>query len=160
MSLTLWWHGSPYLTLLEHQWLSGDFKSLEERIPEQRATCAVVATSDFSVINELINKYSDLNKACRILTYCFRFFAPNSFKPSALNISPQEISHSMNLLCRTIQKQAFPGEYNPPLPPLSQSGSISSSSKLNSLAPFMSDDALIRVGGRLRHSSLTFDACH
>lgn len=156
INLDLWWHGPDYLKLPEREWPSGEFRILTEGVPEQRVVCSVAVSSDCNVVNELIDKHSNLNKACRIVSYCLRFFMPKGSKPSTVKVSPQEISHSLNLLCKGVQRQVFHKEYDS----LIRHESISSSSKLNSLAPFMKDDGLIRVGGRLKSSELSFDACH
>lgn len=38
--------------------------------------------------------------------------------------------------------------------------SVGSSSPLASLSPFLDDHGLVRVGGRLKHARLPYDACH
>lgn len=59
-------------------------------------------------------------------------------------------------MCKAVQQRAFPAEHKS----LSKGNPLSSTSKIFALALFLSDDGLIRVGSRLRNSSLTFDACH
>lgn len=109
------------------------------RIPEQRINCTVLSFN-CTIINELLNKFSNLNKTCRILAYCIRFVKYRNCKYSSREITP-EISNSLNLVYRTVQKQIFSVEYNA----LSANSTINSSSILNSLSPFMGEDKLIRV---------------
>ncbi|XP_011686444.1 PREDICTED: uncharacterized protein LOC105449139 [Wasmannia auropunctata] len=59
-------------------------------------------------------------------------------------------------MCRVVQRQAFPAEHSA----MSKGDDICKSSKLLSLSPFMDDHGLIRVGGRLKNSALSFDARH
>ncbi|XP_011884078.1 PREDICTED: uncharacterized protein LOC105571220 [Vollenhovia emeryi] len=48
-----------------------DFTRLGGEVPEDRRTVAVVVLiADCSIINELLEKHSNLNKVCRILAYC------------------------------------------------------------------------------------------
>ncbi|XP_011859050.1 PREDICTED: uncharacterized protein LOC105556567 [Vollenhovia emeryi] len=156
MHSRLWWQGPSYLTSPESQWPSGNFSLLKTGMPEQKITCAIIASSSSNFVNELIDKFSNLNKICRILAYCSRVFKPKNKKPFTVEISPEENSHSLNILCKTIQVQVFATDYES----LKQKRSLGSASKLISLSPFMNDDGLIRVGGRLKNSALAFDACH
>lgn len=152
----IWWHGPSYLKSHESQWPKSDFKSLGNDMPEQRVTCTAVTSSDVSVVNDLIEHFSSLNKTCRLLSYCLRAFKSNASKPSTHEVSSEEILRSLEVLCIAVQKQAFPTEYDS----LSKGGTISVSSKLNCLSPFMRNEKLMRIGGRLENSALSYDACH
>jgi len=83
-------------------------------------------------------------------------FMPGSSKPPYVEVSHKEISRALDLFCRVAQKQAFPDEYDS----LNKGNGIKDSSKLKCLSPFMGNDNLIKVGGRLKNSTLPYDACH
>lgn len=125
-------------------------------MPEQRRICASVILHDCNIINDLLARFSNLNKISRILAYCCRFFRLRSTKPQTITISSSEILHSLNIMCKAVQRQVFAKEYAS----LSSHGSICKPSTLLSLFPFIDDDGLIRVGGRLKNSALQYDACH
>ncbi|XP_018372878.1 PREDICTED: uncharacterized protein LOC108767463, partial [Trachymyrmex cornetzi] len=153
----LWWHGPPFLRLRDDLWPSGAFAKLNEDIPEQRkAVVATAAEVKHSVINDLLNKFSKLNKTCRIVAYCLRFSKAHRARASGKFISPDEFSRSLKVICRDVQKQAFPHEQES----LSKGKPISSASRLLPLTPFIDKDGLIKVGGRLRNSQVDYNACH
>ncbi|XP_012524631.1 uncharacterized protein LOC105830049 [Monomorium pharaonis] len=77
-------------------------------------------------------------------------------KLATIAISPTETLHSLNLLCKAVQRQAFPSEYDL----LAKSHLVSHFSRLNTLALFMDNQGLIRVGGQLKNSTLSYDARH
>ncbi|XP_011859066.1 PREDICTED: uncharacterized protein LOC105556582 [Vollenhovia emeryi] len=76
--------------------------------------------------------------------------------PKTKVVSPKELLNSLNVICKAVQRQVFSSEYVS----LRKHAEINKSSNLLSLAPFMGEDGLIRVGGRLKASALSFDACH
>jgi len=59
-------------------------------------------------------------------------------------------------MCKSVQNQTFSDERNT----LSRSRALNVASSILSLSPFLYKDALIRVGGRLINSDLSFDARH
>lgn len=97
-----------------------------------------------------------MSKVCRIIAYCLRLRRVHRPNVPTEFISHDEISYALKLMCKTVQRAAFPNEYSQ----LSKDRAIAASSKLLSLSPFMDKTGLIRVGGRLKNSSLQFDACH
>ncbi|XP_077282596.1 uncharacterized protein LOC143908711 [Temnothorax americanus] len=78
----LWWHGPSYLRLPECDWPSSEFEVLTEDLPEQKVACMAASSFDFGTLNDLIDRSSNLNKTCRIVAYCRRFFTPNQAKAS------------------------------------------------------------------------------
>lgn len=152
----IWWHGPSFLRAPHDQWPTGEFRFPHGEIPEQKRICTTAVARDFSGINNLLSNFSSLNKICRIVAYCLRFSKPRVSNPLSVSVSSAEVINSLNVMCRVVQVQTFPNEYDS----LSNHTDINRSSNLLSLAPFMGQDNLIRVGGRLKNSVLSFDACH
>ncbi|XP_029174049.1 uncharacterized protein LOC114942769 [Nylanderia fulva] len=71
-------------------------------------------------------------------------------------ISAAERSSTLETICKIVQQQMFNSEYEA----LKLGKPINLSNRLLSLALFMGQDGLIRVGGRFKNSDLIFDACH
>ncbi|XP_071642941.1 uncharacterized protein [Temnothorax longispinosus] len=155
LSSPLWWHGPEFLASIEEYWPNSTFKHLENVLERKGPTAAVVAI-ETSLPEELILKYFDLNKVCRILAYCLRFNkARRPDKPTPF-ISHLESLFALMLLCKAVQRRSFHLEYKA----LSKDEPLGKSSQLNSLMPFISSDGLIRVGGRIQNSDLIYDARH
>lgn len=151
-----WWHGPVFLSHAENLWPKNEFACSLDSLPEQRKTVARVTTTNCSVIIDLLNDRSSLDKTCRILAYCMRM--QRSHRPTTCTafVSYQEIRSVLCVICKMVQKQTFPVEYKV----LSNNKNLNSSSTILSLSPFMTDDGLIRVGGRLNNANLDFDARH
>ncbi|XP_018399979.1 PREDICTED: uncharacterized protein LOC108777551, partial [Cyphomyrmex costatus] len=147
---SLWWQGPTFLRSPQDQWPSGKFTQLKDDIPEARVTSTVAVSFELSVVDDLADRVSSLNKLCRILAYCFRIRKTHRPSPPTSFVSHNEISHALNTACRVVQRTSFSEEYKA----LSKGKPISTSSKLLSLSPFMDEIGLIRVGGRLRNSNL------
>ncbi|XP_011686440.1 PREDICTED: uncharacterized protein LOC105449136 [Wasmannia auropunctata] len=151
----MWWHGPAFLLADEDRWPINDFTRLKE-LPEERKIISTAATIDQCTVGELLNRCSNLNKACRILAYCLRFVKRNRSKESTLSVSASEVTYALSILCRVVQKQAFAAE----IKALNEDHTVNSSSRLISLSPFLDETGLIRIGGRLRQSDLSFNTRH
>lgn len=152
---TLWWHGPEFLQADTDQWPSKYLPHPNEDMPEMRRVHANVATFDCNIIDGLLEKFSSLNKTCRILAYCLRCCKSRP-RPSTLFVSHEETSAALFKMCKTIQQRSFAEEYKA----LEAGKSVHQSSRILSLTPFMDEQGLIRVGGRLRNSNLSFGTCH
>jgi len=152
----MWWHGPEFLRSNESFWPNGSFSHLGNNTPEQRGVITLAATVEPSIIEELLSKFSNLHKICRIIAYCMRLSKKQ--RPTNLTalISPDESSIALGIICKAVQRQTFRSECEK----LSAGDAISSSSNLLSLSPFLDEAGIMRVGGRLRNSNLPFDACH
>nr|XP_012231254.1 PREDICTED: uncharacterized protein LOC105677297 [Linepithema humile] len=153
---TMWWHGPPFLQFCENRWPRSSFASLGDDVPEQRMIITTIATLSECVVSDLLGRCSSLTKVCRIVAYCFRFSKKHRTKAYTEFVSPTEISFATDVVCRAVQRRAFPAEYKA----LSEGRAISTTSRLLSLSPFIDCFGLIRVGGRLKNLSLPFDARH
>ncbi|XP_036150741.1 uncharacterized protein LOC118648525 [Monomorium pharaonis] len=155
VNATTWWKGPAFLQQSECQWPVNKLPRLGNDIPELQKIYVNVAIVDVSIINEILDKYSNLDKVCRIISYCIRF-ARRSSRATTLFITHEEMSSALHRLCKIVQQHSFPDDYKT----LSNAEAISTSSKILSLTPFMDHSGLIRVGGRLRNSNLPHDTCH
>lgn len=147
---SLWWHGPEFLQ--SHENLTNEPLILTE-IPEQKIlksqTC--VTTIDTSIFN----RYSNFRTLINVVGYCYRFI--NNCKNSSIKIvgplSQDDRKQALDALIKLTQRQMFSKEINL----LSQNKSIHTNSRILSLSPFLDKSNILRVGGRLRHSQLSFD---
>lgn len=123
-------------------------------MPEVRRACVNVAVLECNVIEELLNKYSALDKVCRIIAYCLRI-RKTVAKPPTLFVSHEELSAALLKICNIVQRRSFPEKHKL----LTSGEALHASSKILSLSPFVDKDELIRVGRRT-NLRLSFDACH
>ena len=149
----LWWSGPDWLAMepvtIPHQPAKGMLV-----VPEQRPVHALVPTS--SVATEIIklssNYFTILAITAWVLRFCQRIKRgqPSPEQKTRL-LTRDEISAAEKWLLREAQKRAYPRERGA----LLKGDQIPSSSPLRALAPFLDEEGLLRVGGRLQHSSLS-----
>ncbi|KAJ0169971.1 hypothetical protein K1T71_014577 [Dendrolimus kikuchii] len=127
-------------------------------IPGMRKQCitshAVQITS--SVDLSLFSKYSSLSKLIAVVGYCFRFLNNTRYPLNKLKgvLSVAERQGTLNRLIKLAQLEKFSREIE--LLEAQKPCSV----RLRRLMPFIDEDGLIRVGGRLELSNLPFAAKH
>lgn len=156
----LWWCG-PEMLLDE----TLSFKTLDllpnDKLPEVRKPVSLSLTS---VTNKqpdykIFNLYSNFNKLLRVVAHILRF--KNNTKKEPKNrqsrfLKVTELDEATETLCRLAQMQAFPKEYEQ----LLKGMPLDDKSVLSNLNPIMSENKVLRVGGRLQNSKCSLDQKH
>ncbi|XP_052567338.1 uncharacterized protein LOC120430428 [Culex pipiens pallens] len=133
----------------------------EEAEEERRNTAASVAaatTAEFNVW--FISHFSSYPDLVRRTAYWLRLKdllrmpKEKRFKSDLLTVA--ELKEAEFALIRLVQKQVFADEWNK----LTKGKPVANSSPLRWFNPYISDEQLIRVGGRLRHSLESEDTKH
>ncbi|XP_070515873.1 uncharacterized protein [Cardiocondyla obscurior] len=104
----------------------------------------------------LLERVSSLSRIMRIVTYCRRVITAKRDRPATVNITPVELRGALHAIVRCVQRDAFPAEYRK----LSEGKELPRRSDIRTLTPFMDEERVIRVGGRLRNATIPFDARH
>ncbi|XP_071573556.1 uncharacterized protein [Temnothorax nylanderi] len=158
----LWWSGPSWLQHESQDW-NINIPPLLKEIPEQRRALASTVTTVTTVTtddkHEIFTRFSSLNKLIRVIAVCIRFITNIRSNPEARmtgRLTTQELLESNRRLIRIIQQSAFKQE----LHSLKTNGCVPRKSKLLSLAPFIDEQNIIRVGGRLRNSAISSDKKH
>ncbi|XP_011859787.1 PREDICTED: uncharacterized protein LOC105557209 [Vollenhovia emeryi] len=153
--LNLWWTGPPWLAragyLLAEPGQAGDDTVTEELRPR----AAFVARLEEE--NEILHRFSDMFRLLRATALCFRF-AHNARHPRKYSgyLTAGEIAMSRERWVRIAQAHDFSQE----IACLRNDRQLPARSPLLSLRPFLDQDGLLRVGGRLRQALLSFDEKH
>ncbi|XP_037959192.1 uncharacterized protein LOC119688592 [Teleopsis dalmanni] len=90
----------------------------------------------------------------RTIAYVRRVF--HRTQSPTRTLSPKELRDALVFIIKTIQGSEFAKEISD----LKQCKAVNSSSQLNTLAPFIDKQGVLRVGGRLEASTLPYDAKH
>ncbi|XP_018363954.1 PREDICTED: uncharacterized protein LOC108761740 [Trachymyrmex cornetzi] len=141
----LWWHGPHWLRNSNPQ----PTESLEpdEELPELKATSVALTMTAES---EILMRYSSYSKLCRIIAYCHRYRRNRRNKKKIGLLEKEELENAEKTIVRLVQSKVFAEE----LRCLRNKGMLPRKSKLIPLAPFLDEEGLIRVGGRLRHAEI------
>lgn len=156
---SLWFQGPDFITQPMESW---PLKVLEpaEDVPGRKKLKSVLLLT--TTQEDLIEQSKWKNWFTRLLnvfTYIFRFYdnchlSKNKRKFGVL--SPAEREKGLKGLLKLLQRIYFKQEYTA----LSHGLEIDRRSIIKNLSPFLDGDDIIRVGGRLENSDLTFDAKH
>ncbi|XP_071052597.1 uncharacterized protein [Onthophagus taurus] len=154
----LWWQGPDWLSLSSSNWpsrrtITCNNEALSE---EKQQTVTHVTKKPDNFLITLLNRFSSLNKIKNITAYVLRFVSgcrkQNKHYHQALSIFEKQ--QALHTIAREVQKEYFSELYqqikNNKLP----------AKQYRKLAPFISREKLLRVGGRLRNSELGFDTKH
>ncbi|KAJ8917026.1 hypothetical protein NQ315_012944 [Exocentrus adspersus] len=134
------------------QWLGN---SVDE-IPELRKQ-----TLSVTLIQGIFpfDTYSSLKKVKNVMAYCLRFISNMRLTKSERavgELTVNELDKSLEKLIWLAQHESFSEEYKL----LTSNKNLNGKSALIRLSPFLDQNGLIRVGGRLKNSSLLFGEKH
>ncbi|XP_060802442.1 uncharacterized protein LOC132902227 [Amyelois transitella] len=151
----LWWNGPEWLITPVLQWPIESFQPEKcEDLPEFNSKTLVATASrgiELSPLCSLSCKVSSWNKLLRIIVYILRFVR---LLPRSKRLETSHIITAENYLLRSVQIAHFTHVIKD-----LKKGNIPSA-PLNKLDLFISEDKLIRIGGRLANSNLPFEAKH
>lgn len=147
--LKLYWQGPAFLRQFDEGWSQENCLIPADQLPEVKGftTCVVETTGEHL---EWFSRFSSFNRMLRVVIRLRRFVKGCLKRP--LNhdyLSHQEyndalmvvVKCSQNLFLKTLKSELIAGQ-------------VVSSRLLARLSPFVDSAGVIRVGGRLRHSSL------
>lgn len=162
---SLWWAGPCWLSQKHESWPSSSGSILHEddvtiKAEERKVVILVVdeaATKDPSIIETLLNRFSSLSKLVNVLAYIYRFIN-NSRIPNQLNrkefLNNVERHHALMHIVKHVQGRSFSEE-------ISNLKSKKALSKpFRKLNPFLDDQGVLRVGGRISRSGLEYEHRH
>ena len=144
-----WSHGPEWLSSNESDWPVSKFNFLKE-IPEIRQ---ISCFTTMVKTNEILDRYSSLSRLRKIVAYALRFRFPNRIKGP---LTVEELQAANDRIIQLVQSSAFAQDIRQ----LNTRVQLHHKSKLLPLHPFVDDKGLLRVGGRLQNSTLSYEKKH
>ncbi|XP_046391251.1 uncharacterized protein LOC124159470 [Ischnura elegans] len=145
---SLWWRGPEWLLSTQENW---------PRQPEP-----VIVPQLFVVQaaeeNAILKRFSSITRLTRVMAYCLRFIArcQRSRIPNTNFLSTSELAAARCKVLQLAQSFAFSEE----LKLLRAGKPLPRRNPLRGLKPFLDENGILRVGGRLKNSTLSFSAKH
>lgn len=155
----LWWNGPMWLKLSEKEW---PIKSIQPSSEvELRAVSYIILNSSTNCCenDQLLEKYSSIKRLIRVTGFCLRFIHNCRKKGDDRNLKwllASEIQIATTFWIRHSQEKHFADEIGY----LKNGQPISVSSRIICLNPFLDNDGILRVGGRIQRSELAFGEKH
>ncbi|CAG7731422.1 unnamed protein product, partial [Allacma fusca] len=150
--LFIWWNGPSWSKDANFNFAEEIQPSLPNPMPEVRKVKALLTTSDFPILE----RYSSLTRLLRVVAMCLRISPERRTPVPGQEFSVSELLTSLQRCISLSQSEAFSQE----IQALQGNLTLNKRSKILPLSPFLDSVGLLRVGGRLRHSSLPEDQKH
>ncbi|XP_055846062.1 uncharacterized protein LOC129912000 [Episyrphus balteatus] len=157
MRNTFWWNGPSWLCQPLSLWpVISPIEPLAEDLEEKPVVSLIVQERS----EDILDRFSSLPRAMRVICYIFRFYFKlskrNTKKYTSKCITPQEMQFVQNRLILQAQRNYYSTEHSL----LMEGRPILQKSSLISFNPFLDSNHLIRVNGRLSQSDLSYNERH
>lgn len=154
----LWWRGPHWLTEKEIPVTTTEITPTTLELKGTQIQTNVKLTkkniekSEIGLANQF-EQFISLTELLKTIAYCRRFLNYNKTKnvetgPSAL--TTQELEHALKNCVKIVQYE----DYETEIIDIKRKKSISKRSQLKCLNPYLDEDDILRVGGRLRHANM------
>lgn len=164
----LWWRGPHWLKNAESEW-PVTTTSLARDIPERRNT-AIINVAASKPRFQIFERFSSYSKLIRVFAVCLRFVnmtrkkgvgsaktsQHGSNKGEFLPLFVSELEAAKLTLVKIVQRECFQND----IQHISSFGAVNKRSSILKLNPFLDASGILRVGGRLRHANLSYNAKH
>ncbi|XP_050055037.1 uncharacterized protein LOC114131043 [Aphis gossypii] len=149
---TLWWEGPVWFKSNENEWpkSSIDELSLNTELPEIKRKPVALHSSTKEEFY-LLKKYSNLSKLFRVTAYCKRWFERARNKKvnfTDIKLDVTEIAAARLTIIKLVQQHYFFEEIK-----LIKSKMYIKTTKIALLRPFLDEQDVLRVGGRINKST-------
>ncbi|XP_045535019.1 uncharacterized protein LOC123721194 [Papilio machaon] len=172
-SSTLWWEGPPFLRKNPCEWPQmGNFKSMpNEEVPERKSYSKLHTTNSLLTTNHthvqptpdmsrLVNfeRHSKFTTLHRSIAYVLRFInnLRKNHPKTTGHLTQNELKSSLHTLIKLHQKECFSKE----IKILNSKQNLPSNSHVLSLSPFIDENGILCVGGRIQNSNETYERKH
>lgn len=152
----LWLHGPSWLLSSQDHWPSVNISIKDKTLLEAKQIKVNVAS--MSEHFSFCDNFSNFNTMLFVFGYILRFIhnTKNRFDKRIGNLDPTEVDKALLKLTEIIQRESFTKD----ITNIRKNGSVARNSSIYSLSPFLDDNNLLRVGGRLSQTSYHFNKRH
>ena len=144
-----WANGPHWLSQSEINWPNLKLNTLSEVPGMKKVSCLITDTTNW----DILPKYSSYNKLKRVIAHWMRFKFQKQYQGL---LKVEELDHAEKTIIKLVQNV----EFNAEISRLKGGKDIHPKSKFLSLGPFLDNDNILRVGGRLKESNLSYSQKH
>ncbi|XP_044010171.1 uncharacterized protein LOC122853816 [Aphidius gifuensis] len=150
----LWWSGPPWLVKPENTWPKQSSTTSGSSLPEERPGLTLLATKQETKEPwTLIEKHSSVTKLFKITALCLRFISILRKNPIKMHGA---IDQAKTFWIKSTQSIYFSQEIKTIL----DNRTLASSHPFSKLTAFIDAQGILRVGGRLENTVLSYETKH
>jgi hypothetical protein len=152
-TFTSWWKGPQWLTQEPSSWPAADFNTPLENLIIGNVHIAVQPPDN------IIPRFSSLNKLIRVIAYCGRYLTNcrhTKANRQTATLTTQNLDQVLTCCVKMVQQTSYAHEVKD----LKEHGEVATAISLKTLCPFIDQEGILRVGGRLQQSTLPYQAMH
>ena len=152
----LWWHGPQFLRCVEDELAEPELSENSDMLRIETMTVESVVVEE---VLPILDKCDNFRRLQRVIGYVLRFIKNCKCRVakqptlSGPMLTVCEMRNAMKSIVKMVQRSELPEEFD-------RLRRNRPSRRLASLHPFIDDDGLLRVGGRLENAKLPYDARH
>lgn len=152
----LWWQGPSWLLEACENWPNPPITGTNLTEQRKRTVLAHIACVQ-SYFSDIFIRFSNLLRLKRSIAYVLRFVRMCRTKTKIVGfLSAQEIENACHLILKHFQAETFARE----IKQLSSDKLSDKSSKISNLNPFLDEQKILRVGGRIQNSEFSYNKRH
>ncbi|XP_060665760.1 uncharacterized protein LOC132798060 [Drosophila nasuta] len=154
---TMWFYGPMFLHGSSSTWPSPFIATNEELIimnPPKVSQSSVMTITKEEDIIYTIQHNNSFNKLLRVIAYMMHFRRKKKYISHTIEF--EEIMEARKIVFRNIQNIDFKDD----IKHLKRQRETLKGSPINSLSPFLDQNGILRVGGRLEAANISFDSKH
>ncbi|RYE27129.1 MAG: hypothetical protein EOP45_02210 [Sphingobacteriaceae bacterium] len=148
---TVWWNGPDFLYRGQYPITCNDTENSLTFDTMIFNASTQSQQSQITIQKSILPDVSDFYKMQRVIATCLRWKTKNTGA-----ITYDELKKAEIVIVKIVQREAFPSE----LYSLQQTNTVHRSSNVVNLSPFLDDNGIIRVGGRLANATIPYRAKH
>ncbi|XP_063988328.1 uncharacterized protein LOC135168255 [Diachasmimorpha longicaudata] len=145
----LWTTGPVWLTLPEGQWPEQPMQAPVDDQEQRKITC-LNSIVDLS----LFDKFKSFDELIRVFVYCYRFITKKQNRRWQGWVTLAELKETELYIIKLVQQQALGDEIR--VLQQHRTDTRTHSTRLKQLNPFVNDQGVLRVGGRLQNAKISF----
>ena len=152
-----WFSGPAFLWEKEIPCSEEGIPDIQIGDPEVKATVRTALVQESFNLIDLVSRFSSWTKAVGVVSYLKRPFKKSKPKMAATTVAERQEAEM--LIFKELQRTAFKKERES-LRGKDQNAKLAKQSSLFKLDPFVDEQGMMRVGGRLESSTLPYDVKH
>ena len=158
LDISMFYDGPEFLKQYKSEWSSQSVDAMlqndDPEVKREIKSC-VASAEDSSATDKLLEHFSSWNKLKRAVGWLLKFkqYLKSGKSDLQSSLSVQDVRNSELAIIEYVQRKCYAHEFRN----LEKSENVGKASSVRNLSPFIDENGLIRVGGRLKNAAISRD---